>query len=109
MWSRELQLATNIALTQPQAAYFAFIHGVLNRGTYLCRTCPNINNYLQSLEDLIRLCLIPSLTGRDAVNDIERELLSLPIRYGGMGLINPSSNSSAHFNTSMAVTSPLYS
>ena len=73
MWSRELQLLSNIALTQPQAAYSAFIHGILNRWTYLCRTCPNINNCLQSLEHLIRLCLIPSLTGRDAVNDIERE------------------------------------
>ena len=71
MWSLELQLLSNIALTQPQAAYSAFIHGILNRWTYLCRTCPNINKCLQSLEYLIRLCLIPSLTGRDAVNDIE--------------------------------------
>ena len=99
MWSYELQLLSNIALTQPQAVHSAYIHGILNMWTYLWRTYSNVNNCQQSLEHLIGLCLISSLTGRDAVNDIERELLSC---YGGMGLIDPSSKSFAHVNASIA-------
>ena len=44
---------------------------ILNRWMYLCRTCPKIHNCPQSLEHLIRLCLIPSLTERDAIDYIE--------------------------------------
>ena len=44
MWSRELQLLSNIPLTQPQAAYYAYMYGTLNMWTYHWRTYPNINN-----------------------------------------------------------------
>ena len=43
----------------------------------------------QPLEDTIRGKLIPLLTGRAAPGDMVRELLALPPRLGGIGLINP--------------------
>ena len=33
--------------------------------------------------------LLPSLTGRPPLNDIERDLLSLPARHRGIGIVNP--------------------
>ena len=36
--------------------------------------------------------LIPAITGKEAVNDTERQWLSLPTRYGGMGITYPKSH-----------------
>ena len=47
----------------------------------------NIGSQLQPLEDSIRLRLIPALTGRAPPSDLDRELLALPVRLGGLGLV----------------------
>ena len=39
----------------------------------------------------MRTKFIPILCGRPAPSDLERDLLALPSRLGGMGLINPTS------------------
>ena len=55
----------------------------------------------------MRQVFIPSLLGRDAVSNLERDWLSLPVRYGGLGLYNPLSfNASQHFS-SVFITQPL--
>ena len=60
----------------------------------------------QPLEDVIRAEFIPTLLKRD-INDLERELLSLPVRMGGMGISKPTEQCQvAHFN-SMYVSTPL--
>ena len=43
----------------------------------------------KTLEGTIRLHLIPALTGRESVSDIERDLFSIPTRLGGLGIIKP--------------------
>ena len=43
---------------------------------------------LKEIEDIIRMNLLPSLTGRPPLNDIERDLLSLPAWLGGIGIVN---------------------
>ena len=62
--NNQLLLLADIARTEPQAAYAAFIHSFAHKFSYLCRTIPNIGSRLQLLEDSIRLRLIPALTGR---------------------------------------------
>ena len=60
----------------------------------------------EPLEDAIRGEFLPTLLKRD-VNDLERELLSLPVRLGGMGISKPIEQCEvAHFN-SMYVSAPL--
>jgi len=49
----------------------------------------------------------PSLTGRAAPSDLDRELLALPARLGGLGLLNPSHLSTIEYSASMKVTQPL--
>ena len=44
---------------------------------------------LQPLENAVSHNLIPALTGQPAPNEKIRALLALPIRLGGMGLVNP--------------------
>lgn len=44
---------------------------------------------LTDLEDIIQSNLLPALTGRPPLNCTERDLLSLPARHGGIGIVNP--------------------
>ena len=54
----------------------------------------------------IRAQLLHALTGRP-VNDIERSLLGLPARLGGIGLPDPTCDASAHYVAATAITQPL--
>ena len=55
----------------------------------------------QPLEDAIRGEFLPTLLKRD-VNELERDLISLPVRLGGMGISKPIKQCEiAHFNSSM--------
>lgn len=106
-WKEELMLLKDIAQTQPHAAYTAFTHGYVHKFSYLCRTVPNIEQSLQPLEESIRSKLIPTLTGQSSPNDSVRELLGLPARLGGLGLVNPTKISSTQYNASVSISAPL--
>ena len=86
-WYVELECLALVATTQPHSAFAAFTHGFTSKWTHLARTIPNISYFLQPLEDVISTCLIPSLSGRQAPNNLERNLLSLPARLSGIGLL----------------------
>ena len=87
-WVSEVSLLSQIATTQPQAAYACFTAGYQHKLTYHLRTIPGMEDYLQPFEDIIRHHFIPAITGGHVVNDKERSLLSLPPRLGGLGLKN---------------------
>ena len=106
-WCEELQQLAKVANTQPHAAYTAFTHGFVHKFTYLARTVPDIDHLQRPLEDIIRCRLIPALTGRAAPSDMERALLALPVRLGGLGLINLNNLSSMEFPGSTKISSPI--
>ena len=51
--------------------------------------------------------LIPAITGRPPCSQIERDLLALPVRLSGLGIINPVSSAQSSFETSSNLTAPL--
>ena len=106
-WSVELERLALVATTQPHSAFAAFTHGFTSKWTHLARTIPNISHFLQPLEDIISTRLIPALSGRQAPNNLERNLLSLPARLGGIGLTNPTEVSTSEFAASQDITQPL--
>ena len=67
------------------------------------RTLPGISDFL---ELSITKEFIPAVTGK-CVSDLERDLLTLPARMGGIGLCNPSANANFEFDSSIQVTSAL--
>ena len=107
LWEHELFFLSDIANSQPQAAHTVFTHGYVHKFIFLCRTIPNIKGYLHPLENCIRSILIPSLTGRPPPNDLERDLLGLPPRLGGLGIINPTEISTGKFSASKSIALPL--
>ena len=106
-WTKELKSLSNIAASQPHAAFAAYTHGMVSKWSYISRTIPDISNHLWSLEDTIRSDFIPSITGRPPPNDSVRNLLALPARLGGLGILDPSLRSDDEFNASTQVTAPL--
>ena len=82
-WCKEIRILSAIALTQPHAAYAAFIHGLSSKWSYLSRTTPGLSSHFQQLENIIHSDFIPTLTGNPAPDDLNRELFALPAREGG--------------------------
>ena len=107
LWIKELKVLSNIAASQPHAAYAAYSHGMMSKWSYISQTIPNISNHLRSLEDTIYFDFIPSITGHPPPNDSVRNLLGLPARLGGTGIIDPSLRSDDEFKASSKVTAPL--
>ena len=94
------------AVFQPQASYAAFTFGLRHRWTYFLRTLPDIADLLEPLERAISDVLIPALLEHQ-VTETERDLLALPVRMGGLGLVNPVNQSRQEYEASIKATAPL--
>ena len=97
-WKSELERLALYAKPEPHVAFAALTHGLMSRWTYLLRTIEGLTPLLQPLENTIHLLFLPSLTGLDAPTN-ERELLALPARLGGLGLINSTTLTNEYDNS----------
>ena len=100
-WCLELEKLSSIAISQPQAAFIAFILGYRHKFTYYLRTIPNIADWLTPLEDLKATQLLPSILRQD-ISKIDRETFALPTRNGGLGI--PCLHEEAEFEFSTSIT-----
>ena len=83
----------NSAKSQPHVAYAAYTHGLSSKWNYLLRITENqLNDILESLEKAVQSHFIPALTGQPPPGEHTRELLALPARLGGLGLMNPAAS-----------------
>ena len=105
-WCKNIRTLADIAKSQPQAAYSAYLQGEQHKYTYFMRTIPGISDNFKPLDDTISEVLIPALFGSQ-ISDGERELISIPIREGGMGLKVLHENSDAAYEASVKITKPL--
>ena len=106
-WVHEVETISSLATIQPHAAYAAFTRGLGNKWTFLARTSPDTNKLFELLEEKIRTTFLPSLTGQDTCNGYVRDLLALPVRLGGLGIVNPSKRATLHHNAFEKITTPL--
>ena len=95
-----------IAKSEPHAAFSTFTNGLIGHWLYFLRTIEGITPLLQPLEDCNRQDFLPALNGQSSFSDLERELLALPARLGGLGLVNPTTLS-AERTFSLRLTAPL--
>ena len=105
-WCSEIKNLADIANSQPHAAYSAYTHGQQHKYRYFLRTISNIQEHLKPLDEAINNILIPALTGFQ-VNEADRELLSLPVKSGGLGIDLISDNANDEFEMSNMITAPL--
>ena len=62
-WSSSINILSDVAMSQPQVAFLALTHGLLNKWTYINCVVPNISHLLVPLDELLRTNLIPAITG----------------------------------------------
>ena len=105
-WVKDVKELAAIAKEEPQCALSAFNIAISRRWSFLQRTVKNISHLFQPLEDAIRNELIPAIVGRD-VSDLERRMLALPYRHGGLGMRNPVSTADTEYISSVEVTANL--
>ena len=105
-WTDDVLELTKIAKDEPQAVYSCFTKAIAHRWSYVQRTIPGIDRLFIPLEEVIRERLIPAIVGRK-VSDIERRILALPIRHGGMGIANPTKTSEHEHDASLRITNNL--
>lgn len=88
-WIHEVEVLSDMARTEPHAAYSAYTHGLQHRWRFAMRTIPGISPLLAPLEVSIRNTFLPALLRYHTIGDGERALLELPPRLGGMGITSP--------------------
>ena len=106
-WRMEVEKIAEVAGSQPQAAYAAFVHGTINKWNYVCRTVANCGHLLQPVEDAIQQKLIPTTTRRPPCSWEERALLALPTKLGGLGLTDPTSTADHERDASREITASM--
>ena len=106
-WAKDVDALVEIAKTEPQLAYSAYVFGTSKRWKFVCRTTPNISEHMQELEQLIREKLIPSIIGGRYISNEYRNIFALPTRHGGMGMENPVDVSDFEYQNSLLMTKQL--
>ena len=108
-WSKDIDALVEIAQSEPQLAYSAYVFGSARRWQFVCRTTPGISQHLKRLEDQIKEKLIPAILGGRQVSDEQRQIFSLPARLGGLGFQDPSVESDFEYECSVRMTNQLAS
>ena len=106
-WCSDIDLLAQVALSHPHAAFAAYVHGQTSKWTYISRTIPGISHLLEPLEQAIQKKFFPAITGSPSCPKIERSLLALPARLGGLGLMSLSSEAEHSFEASSKITAPV--
>ena len=87
-WVAQVERLSDVAATQPHAAYAAFVFGLRHRWTFVQRTMPTAQEHMEPLQAAIRQRLVPALIHHQP-SDLEMELLTLPASLGGMSFDDP--------------------
>lgn len=105
-WVKDVEELTEIAKDEPQIALSAFNTGLSQRWKFVQRTVKDTGEFFNPLESAIRDKLIPAICGR-SVSDIERRVVALPYRFGGLGIQNPTETASREYLSSRKITAGL--
>ena len=104
-WGEELHLLSQIAGTQPHAAYTVFTKYYRSKLTYFLRTIPAFEDYLDPIDEILNSELIPTLFGQEQPFPREfRDLFTLTPNLGGLGIISPKSESPQQYSNSVLLT-----
>ena len=74
-------------MVEPQETYFVFVDGFRHTVRCTIRTVPNNREHLEKLDQTVYIKFIPTLTDGHFCDEMERKLLSLPEKYGGMVIV----------------------
>ena len=105
-WVDGVKKLAGVAKRYPQTAYAGLVKSLQTEWTYLQQVVPDVATAFQPIENAIRDEFLPALMGGDPP---DRELSQLPVRYAGLGILDPCKNAQCHYLTSKAMTASLSS
>ena len=105
-WIQDIEQISDIAKNDPQIAYASYTKALCMRWCFVQRTISGISHLFQPLEEVIREKFIPAIVGRN-ISDLERRILALPVRFGGLGIQNPVETADREYEISVKITSNL--
>ena len=105
-WCDEIEVLSNFAKSQPQAPYAAFCHGQQHKFSYLMQTIPGMEKVLLPLDEKIDNTFLSSVLN-ETITEKEREVYSLPVRLGGLGMPIISEKAKNELAASLEITAPL--
>ena len=105
-WINEVKELTTIAKCEPQLAYCAYVFGLSKRWMYVMRTINNISHLFKPLEDHIFSHFLPAIVNFQ-FSPHDRQIFSMPTKFGGLGIFDPSEISDFEYLYSLRATSPL--
>jgi len=108
-WKTAIKTLSKVARTYPQSAYASFTNCLQPQWYYLCRLTPNVSQLLMPLEDEIKNNFLPSLFSLPNIDQNLRTLTSLPVKFGGLNIQNPTDIAETAYNTSVTSTKYLVS
>ena len=102
-WKEDVKALASIAKKEPQGAYSAMVFAIQHRWKFIQRTVPEISEYFDELEYEIHNTLLPAIVGRE-ISYLEREIIALPVRLGGLGIPMPNKESKYEYEASRQIT-----
>lgn len=82
------------------------VFAIQHRWKFIQRTVPEISEYFKELEYEIHNTLLPAIIGRE-ISELEREIIALPVRLGGLGIPMPDKESKHEYEASRQITNSL--
>ena len=86
-WVRQVEHLSELATTQPHAAYTVLVRSIISRWRYCLRAVNCSPDLFTRLDDAINNSLLPAIAGVSLSSDDPlRQLMGLPCRRGGLGI-----------------------
>ena len=87
-WVSDVRHLSEMAVPQPQAAFVALTKSLQCEWVYLQRVVLDCRSLFAPLENIISSLFLPAMFGCE-ISSLESELFSLPVRFGGLGILLP--------------------
>ena len=103
----ELEALSEIARSQPHAAYTVFSKGYKSKFTYFMRTIESFEDYVDPIQEAIDDLLLPTLFGQtEPLPSDLRQLVTLTPAQGGLGVPDLRFEAPQQFAASTSITAP---
>ena len=106
-WKGELEALSEIARSQPHAAYTVFTKGYKSKFTYFMCTIESFEDYVGPVQEAVDDLLLPTLFGpTEPLPSDLRQLVALTPAQGGLGVPDLRFEAPQQFAASTSITAP---
>jgi hypothetical protein len=107
-WISGIEALSKVARRYPQTAYAGFTKSLQAEWQYVQRVTPNLTQAFAPLEMAISQVFLPALLNSSIEEAATlRPLIALPVRHGGLGILDPTATTAHCYSASTNITSLL--